>query len=95
MSVSSRAIERVVTRVWGRGRRATEDTTDHRAQLLELCMLVQHAAHVWGAKTDQPLCISPVAVDYFRVLGTFARKPPFRGRGSNEFVQVRVDLCVT
>ena len=63
--MSGGAIERVLARVWGRGRRAAEDTPDYRARLLELCMLVQHATHVWGPWTDEPLCISPAGVDYF------------------------------
>ena len=76
--MSGGAIERVVTRVWGHGRRAAEDTTRHRAQLLELCMLVQHAAHVRGAKTDQLLCITPAPVDDFwrAVLGLVQDGPP-------------------
>ena len=76
--MSGGAIKRVVTRVWGRGRREAEDTPDHRVQLLELCRLVQHAAHVWGAKTDEPLSINPAAVDYFwrAVLGLVQDGPP-------------------
>jgi hypothetical protein len=63
--VSGGVIERVVTRLWGRGRRAAEDTTDHRAQLLELCLRVQHATSVWGPTTHEPLCIDPGDVDDF------------------------------
>jgi hypothetical protein len=81
--VSEGAIERVVTRVWGRGRRAAEDTTDYRAQLLELCMLVQHATHVWGPSTDEPLCIHPAGVDDFwrAVLVLVRDGPPSKDDG--------------
>ena len=78
--MSGGAIERVVTRVWGCGRRAAEDTPDHRAQLLELCMLVQHATSVWGPSTDEPLCINPTGVDFFwrAVLVLVRDGPPAR-----------------
>jgi hypothetical protein len=46
-------------------------------------MLVQHAAHVWGTKTDQPLCINAAAVDYFwrAVLGLVQDGPPSKDDG--------------
>ena len=61
----SAVIERVLTRLWGRGRRAAKDPTDHRAQVLELCLRVQHATSVWGLSSDKPLCIDPGEVDTF------------------------------
>jgi hypothetical protein len=86
--VRSGAIERVVTWIRQRGWRAADDTADHRAELLELCLRVQQATSVWGLSSDKPLCIEPGDVDDFwrAVLVLVQDGPPRQDEGLYRYV---------